>query len=187
MSSLTTETLNALLLEAFSGKTTWLEASTRYTVDEFMEAFYATRAQTLEMLADLTDAQVAFTSPAHPMWSISESISHLIYSQNFYYNKLLEMSTAQLPHILEAARGKGEGAQTNLPAEKLREDLHKATERIRNALTATRHTHDPNRSEKNSLFGVCAYQTWVLLLLGHEVDHIRQVKAMRRVAKAEGR
>jgi hypothetical protein len=37
----------------------------------------------------------------------------------------------------------------------------------------------------NEFFGVCNYQTWVLLLLGHEVDHLRQIIAMRRLARTE--
>jgi len=180
---LTTDTLNALLLEAFSKQTTWLEASSRYPVEEFIAAFHSTRQMMQASIADLTNEQVAYVSPAHPMWSISESITHLIYSQHFYYNKLLAITTSQLPHMQEAARGFGEGALPHRPAEELRVQLSAATEQINLAIEATRGLADPHKIEQNTLFGACAYHTWILLLLGHEVDHVRQAIIMRRLAK----
>ena len=179
------ETLNPLLLEAFTGKTTWLEASTRFPLDEFIETFYATRPRIVNAVEDLTDIQVAFASPVHPFWSISESVTHMIYTQGFYLNKLLDISTSQLPHAVEAARGFGEGAKQRIPAVQLRQRLRAATEQIQTAIEGTRQGHDPNKSEVNEFFGVCTYRTWMLLLLGHEVDHLRQIIAMRRVARAE--
>jgi uncharacterized damage-inducible protein DinB len=179
------ETLNPLLDAAFTGKTTWLEASTRYPLDEFIETYYATRPRMLGAIESLTDAQVAFASPVHPFWSISETITHLIYSQGFYLNKLLDISTSQLPHEVEAARGFGEGAKQGIPAAQLRIRLSAATEQIHTAIEGTRNDHDPDRSEVNEFFGVCTYKTWILLLLGHELDHLRQVIAMRRVVRSE--
>src|SRR5436190_629840 len=108
--------LGPIILEAFTHKTTWLEASTRYSLDEFIESFYDTRPRVETALESLTDIQVAFASPIHPFWSISESVTHLIYSQGYYLNKLLEISTSQLPHAVEAARGFGEGARAAIPA-----------------------------------------------------------------------
>jgi uncharacterized damage-inducible protein DinB len=177
--------LNPLILEAFTGKTTWLEASTRYPLDEFIETFYATRPRIISALEDLTDVQVAFASRVHPFWSISESVTHLIYSQGFYLNKLLDISTSQLPHAVEAARGFGEGAQPVIPAVQLRQRLAAATEQIHTAIDGTCKSHDADKSEVNEFFGTCTYKTWVLLLLSHEVDHLRQIIAMRRVARAE--
>jgi len=100
--------LNPILWEAFSGNVTWLEASNRYPVDDFIDTFYATRGILQKMLTDLTDVEAWFASAVHPFWSISETITHLIYSQGFYHNKLLDITTSQLPHRLEAARGFGE-------------------------------------------------------------------------------
>lgn len=177
--------LNPLTLKAFTGKTTWLEASTRFPLDEFIETFYATRPRMANALENLSDAQVAFASPVHPFWSISESITHLIYSQGFYLNKLLDISTSHLPHAVEAARGFGEGAKSDILAVQLRQRLAAATEQIHTAIEGTRLSHDPQKSEVNEFFGVCTYKTWVLLLLGHEVDHLRQVIAMRRVVRSE--
>ena len=174
--------LNPLILSAFTKEMTWLEASTRHALDEFIETFYHMRERTEENLADLTDAHTAFSSPAHSLWSVSETITHLIYSQGFYHNKILEISTSQLPHILEAARGFGEGAQQKIPADELRANLAKATQQIRVAIDGTRNSHDPDKIE-NGLFGICNYKTWILLLLAHETDHLRQLAAMRRLAR----
>src|SRR5256885_354821 len=151
--------LNPLLLEAFTGKTTWLEASTRFPLDEFIETFYATRPRVAIGLENLSDIQVAFASPVHPFWSISESITHLIYSQGFYLNKLLDISTSRLPHAVEAARGFGEGAKPDIPAAQLRQRLAAATEQIHTAIDGTRLSHDPKQSEVNEFFGVCTYKT----------------------------
>ena len=177
--------LNPVMDSAFRGKITWLEASTRYPLDEFIETFYTTRPRMISALENLTDAQVAFASPVHPFWSISESITHLIYSQNAYMNQLLDISTSQIPHAVEAARGFGEGAKPNIPVLQLRQRLAAATEQIHTAIEGTRYDHDPEKSDISELFGVCTYQTWILLLLGHEIDHLRQVIAMRRVVRAE--
>lgn len=177
------EILNPLILSAYTGEITWLEASTRYSLDEFIETFFYTRERTTERLDGLSNAQVSFASDVHPFWSISESVTHLIYTQGFYHNKLLDLSTGQMPHIVEAAKGFGEGARQNVPVKDLLVSLNTATERIQTVLEATRNSHDPEKSERNSAFGVCNYRTWVLLLLAHEVDHLRQIAAMRSLAK----
>ncbi len=175
--------LNPLILSAFTKETTWLEASNQYSLDEFIETFFSTRARTQELLEGLSDSQVAFASEVHPFWTISESITHLIHSQGFYLNTMLDIATSQLPHVVEAARGFGEGAKQNIPAEQLRKNLSFATEQIQTAIEGTRNTHDPQKIQNNQFFGVCTYKTWVLLLLAHEVDHVRQIAAMRSVAR----
>jgi hypothetical protein len=179
------DALNPLIEEAFTGRTTWLEASSRYPVPEFIETFFVIRERNLQALEKLTDVQAAYTSPAHPMWSISESVTHLIYTQGFYINKLLDISTSQLPHVVEAARGFGEGAHTGVAAHELRWRLAKATEQIRTAIESTRKTFNPEKIVSTDFFGVCNYNTWILLLLAHEVDHLRQVIAMRRLSRTE--
>ncbi len=177
--------LTPLILEAFTGKITWLEASTRFPLDELIETFYDTRPRVEGALENLTDAQVTFASPIHPFWSISESITHLIYSQGYYLNKLLDISTSQLPHMVEAARGFGEGAVPGISAVQLRQRLSAATEQIHTAIDGTRSDHDPDKVEVNEAFGVCTYRTYILLLLAHELDHLRQIVAMRRLGRAE--
>jgi hypothetical protein len=87
--------------------------------------------------------------------------------------------------VLEAAKGFGEGAKQNLPAAELRQRLAAATTQIHLAIESTRLNTDHTRTENSSAFGVCDYRTWVLLLLGHEMDHVRQANLVRRVALAE--
>ena len=177
------DVLNPLILSAFTKEMTWLEASTRHSLDEFIDTFYATRLRTHETLNDLTDEQVAFASKVHPFWTISESITHLIYTQGFYHNKLLDISTSQLPHLVEAARGFGEGAKKNIAVKDLLVSLNAATERIQVIIEQTRDLHDPEKTERSPAFGICNYKTWILLLLAHEVDHLRQIAAMRKVSR----
>ncbi|HZM22061.1 MAG TPA: hypothetical protein VFC02_09970, partial [Anaerolineales bacterium] len=107
---LSSDILNPLLNIAFIREITWLEASDRHSLDEFIETFYNMRKRSQESLEGMTDTQVVFASRAHSVWSVSESITHLIYTQGFYINKLLHISTSTMPHIVEAARGFGEGA-----------------------------------------------------------------------------
>ena len=183
---LSSDILNPLLNNAFTRKITWLEASNRHTLDEFIETFYNMRKRNQESVEGMTDAQVAFASPAHSIWSVSESVTHLIYTQGFYINKLLAVSTSTIPHIIEAARGFGEGAQTGISADQLRKRLVFATEQVKTAIEGTRYNHDMEMMEANELFGLCNYQTWMLLLLAHEVDHLHQIVAMRRLARTEG-
>ena len=183
---LSSDILNPLLNTAFRRETTWLEASNRHTLDEFIDTFYNMRKRSQESLEGMTDAQVAFSSPAHSIWSVSESITHLIYTQGFYINKLLHISTSTMPHIVEAARGFGEGAQMGVSAEELRKRLVFATEQVRTAIQGTRRDHDIEKIEANEFFGLCNYRTWILLLLAHEIDHLHQIVAMRRLARTEG-
>ena len=180
---ISSDALTPLILSAFTKEISWLEASSRYLLDEFIETFFLTRERTLENLESLTDAQVSFSSPAHPFWSISESVTHLIHTQRFYHNKLLDISTSQLPHLVEAARGFGEGARQNVSIKDLHVSLNAATERIHVVLEQTRNSHEPEKTEVNAAFGVCNYKTWVLLMLAHEVDHLRQMAAMPRLAR----
>lgn len=180
---ISSDILNPLLLSAFTKEITWLEASTRHPLNEVIETFHHMRGRTSELLEGLSDAQVAFSSTTHPFWSISESITHLVFTQGFYHNKLLDLSTSQLPHIVEAPRGFGEGAKQLISADELRVSLNAATERINLVLEQTSTTHDAEKTEVSSAFGVCDYKTWVLLLLAHEVDHVRQIAAMRSLAR----
>ena len=180
------DVLNPLILSAFTKEMTWLEASTRHSLDELIDTFYATRVHTHDALNNLTDEQVSYSSTVHPFWSISESITHLVHTQGFYHNKLLDISTSQLPHIVEAARGFGEGAKKNISVKDLLVSLNAATERIQVIVEQTRNAHDPQKTERNPAFGLCNYKTWVLLLLAHEVDHLHQIVAMRRLARTEG-
>jgi len=183
---LSSDILNPLLNIAFIREITWLEASDRHSLDEFIETFYNMRKRSQESLEGMTDTQVVFASRAHSVWSVSESITHLIYTQGFYINKLLHISTSTMPHIVEAARGFGEGAQTGVSADQLRKRLVFATEQVETAIEGTRHDHDIEKIETNEFFGLCNYRTWILLLLAHEVDHLHQIVAMRRLARTEG-
>lgn len=179
------DVLNPLLLSAFNKEISWLEASTRFPLDDFIDTFYRTRERTRATLEDLTDAQVAFASPIHPFWTLSESVTHLIYSQGFYHNKLLDTSTSQLAHVVEAARGFGEGARVNVPASELITSLGAATSRIHVIIEGTRRNHNPEKTEDHPAFGTCTYNTWMLLLMAHEVDHLRQMVAVRGLAQTE--
>jgi len=183
---LSSDVLNPLLNSAFTREITWFEASEQYSLDEFIDTFYNTRKRVQELLEGMTDAQVTFASPAHSLWSVSESITHLIYTQGYYINKLLAITTSSLPHIVEAARGFGEGARTGIAADELRRQMSFATEQVTTAIEGTREHHDMEKTENNEVFGVCNYQTWILLLLAHEVDHLKQIVAMRRLARTEG-
>src|SRR5688572_25640547 len=149
------DVLNPLILSAFTKEMTWLEASNRHSLDELIATFYATRVHTHDALNDLTDEQVWFASKVHPFWSISESITHLVYTQGFYHNKLLDISTSQLPHVVEAARGFGEGSKQKVPVRDLLVSLNAATERIQVIIEQTRNAHDPEKTEKSSAFGIC--------------------------------
>lgn len=178
-------TLGPLFAEAFSRQITFVEAASRYPVDEWIETFQTARAGMLEVLEGLTDAQVAYAAQANPLWSISETITHLALTQNLHYNLMLEQAPTQLPHMAEAARGGGEGARTQVPVAELRTLLEEATERINAALTATRQTHDPQKMFEMPIFGPMNYAGLLLILTAHELDHLRQTRLMRRIAKAE--
>jgi uncharacterized damage-inducible protein DinB len=180
---ITSEILNPLILSAFTKEITWLEASTRFPLDEFVDTFYRIRERTRASIEDLTDEQVAHASTTHPFWSISESVTHLVFTQGFYHNKLLDISTSQLPHAVEAARGFGEGAQLNVSAGELIANLSAATKRIHLVVEGTRRNHDPEKIEVSPAFGKCTYTTWLLLMLAHETDHLRQIVAMRGLAR----
>lgn len=182
---ITSDILNPLLLAAVNREITWFEASSRHPLDEFIDTFYRTRESTRKALEGLTDEQVSFASDVHPFWSISESITHLIYTQGFYHNKLLDISTSLIPHAVEAARGFGEGAKTNVPAADLIKNMAEATKRIRIVIEGTRNNYNPEKVDNSPAFGRCNYNTWMLLMLGHEVDHLRQIIAMRRLARTE--
>lgn len=96
----------------------------------------------------------------------------------------MEITSSQLPHIVEAAKGFGEGAKQAIPAAELRQMLSEATIVINNGIEQTRHNFDTTRTTQNPLFGEVNYATWVLLMLGHEIDHVRQSIVMRRLARA---
>ena len=85
--------------------------------------------------------------------------------------------------MLEAARGFGEGAKHNIPADKLREMLQQATAVIKDGIEQTRHTYDVQKIVRSPLFGDVNYPAWILLMMAHEIDHLRQSIAMRQLAR----
>lgn len=178
------QALNQLIFDAFTRNITWLEASTRFPLEDFILAFQQTRASMLKTLDGLNDQQVDYQELSSPLWSLSETVTHLIYSQNYYYNSLLDITNLALPHILEAARGFGEGSKRGVPAAKLLNSLQAATETIMAIIEATRQNADPKRTNSNTPFGEMNYHSWILTLLAHEIDHVRQAVVMRRLAKA---
>jgi uncharacterized damage-inducible protein DinB len=180
-----TSILSQLIHDAFSGKITWLEAASRYPVEDFIASFKRTLETMIKTIDGLTDAQVAHIVPGNPMWSISEMVTHLIYSQNSYYNMILVLApNTGLPHIAEAARGFGEGAKRYVAADELRENLKNATETIVAGFEKTLDTQNPTVLRDSGLFGPVNYAASILLLLGHEMDHVRQAVLMRRAARA---
>ena len=178
-----TADFNTLILSAFTGKTTWLRASQQYTLDEFIDVFQRTRAAMQRTVDGLTDGQVAFHMNGVSTWSLSETVTHLVYSQGFYNNALLDITDAQIPHVVEAARGFGEGGRLNVPADKLIVMLRQATIQINETISQTRVVYKPAHTTHNLFFGEVTYATWVLLLTAHEVDHVRQSIVMRRYAR----
>src|SRR5260221_4485963 len=137
-----TAALTELLLTGVSGKITWLEASEKFPLDELIDAFHRTRTVMIKTVTDLTDEQTSYQIEGDPTWSISEMVTHLIFSQNFYYNQLLDITTSELPHILEAAKGLGQGAKLGVPAAQLTKNLQAATVQIYDGIGKTRGDHD---------------------------------------------
>jgi hypothetical protein len=72
--------LNQLILDAFTGKMTWFDASKQYPVDEFIASFRRTRDAMYKTISDLSDAHAAYQAEGNPTWSLSEMVTHLIYS-----------------------------------------------------------------------------------------------------------
>lgn len=159
---------------------TWLEASNQYSLDEFIDTFFYTRERTQELLDGLKrlSSCVRFRCPS------------LLVDQRVDYTfglfaRLLSQHPAGYRHQPVAARRRsrartGEGAKQNMPAEQLHKNLQFATEQIHTAIEGTRGNHDPEKAVTNSIFGVCTYKTWVLLLLAHEVDHLRYITDAQR-------
>jgi hypothetical protein len=172
------------ILDAFTRKTTWLEASGKHPLEDVIAAFYRTRATMEKTLENMSDKQVSYHDPNTPVWSLSETVTHLVFTQAAYYNQLLEITTSTLPHMAEAAKGFGEGAKTGIRADDLRTVLQQATESIRHGIENTKAHQKPEHITTNALFGKVNYPAWMLLLLGHEMDHVRQATLMRRLARA---
>ncbi|HVO43396.1 MAG TPA: hypothetical protein VMT34_12265 [Aggregatilineales bacterium] len=76
--------LSQLLNDAYTGKITWLQASRLYPIDDFIDAFFRARARMQSTIADLTDALAAYTTDTTPIWSISETVTHLIFSKTIW-------------------------------------------------------------------------------------------------------
>src|SRR5258708_28238352 len=95
----------------------------------------------------------------------------------------MDITTGALPHIRDAAKGLGQGGKLGVPAPQLTANLQAATVIIYDGIEGTRGHNDPTKIETNPIFGRCNYQTWILLLLGHEMEHVRQGIAMRHAAK----
>jgi len=163
-----------LVMSAFSGKITFLDASNQFTADEIIESFHRVRRATVRALDHLSDDQVK-TAPADGSWSISQMVSHLVYTQENYDTALMNFASVSFAPTLIVAREFGAGAQIDLGVEQLRRLLEEATERIDNTFERTRFFYDPFKIIPHPAYGDAGYTTWLVFLLMHEIDHGTQV------------
>jgi len=152
-------------------------AASPYSVEELIRAFTRQRSELIAVISNLDDAQINF-SPAPESFSISEIVSHITTAQNGPYNALLELSNIVLPFVDHVRFMPGEGARKQLSAAACQHMLNEATEELSDLMRQAARIDNNDTPKEYPILGSMTLKAWMLFQLGHDVDHLRQAKAV---------
>lgn len=186
MAELTYETLQEIRRRLDRRESTIEEEATRYTLAELAEALRMTRGM-LQALADGWTQEQLLARPAgeggmhDDYWSATEALTHLVVTQNWYMlhmGRLLgrHEQFERMPH------GLGDQARQDLTKDELRRTLSEATERLLGYVASIPADADLTAARSSTFFGDLSLRGWVMLAVGHDLDHLAQIERVAEEA-----
>ncbi len=191
MADLTYDDLTALRRRTLSGELSIEQAATQYSLADLAEALRMTRATAQALVEGWSQEQLTWQPPAaqsdtpangEDRWSATEAVTHLIATENWY---LLHMGrlVGTREHFDVMPRGLGDHAVNTVPKEALAAQLSAATERMLSDIAAIPADADLNARRDSIFFGELSLRGWVMLAIGHDIDHTAQ---MQRLTEQSG-
>lgn len=171
------------------GETTIEQAAEQYTLPALADALRMTRGmlQTIadgwsqeQLLARSAGAKTA--SGTEDRWSATEALTHLCVTQSWY---MLHMDRllGRRAQYEEMPRGLGDQARQDVSKTELEEKLRTATNRLLDYIASIPADADLTARRDSTFFGDLSLRGWVMLAIGHDLDHLAQIK---RVAEDPG-
>lgn len=196
MAELTYEALQRLRARLDRRETTVEQEAEQYSLDELAEALRMTRGMLQALVDGWTQAQL-LARPAssagataqgdldasrEDRWSATEALSHLVVTQNWY---LLHMDRllGRRNQYEQMPRGLGDQAQQDVTQEELSRRLSAATEHLLAYVASIPADANLTTARPSTFFGDLTVRGWVLLAIGHDLDHLAQIE---RVAEGPG-
>lgn len=177
------------------------EEARRYTLDELSEALRMTRGTLQALVEGWTQEQLLArpagasvdadeggveqseqTGQSEDRWSATEALTHLVVTQNWY---MLHMDRllGRREQYDAMPRGLGDQARQDVPKDELTRRLSGATERLLTYVASIPADADFDSARSSTFFGDLSLRGWVMLAVGHDLDHLAQIE---RVAEGPG-
>lgn len=191
MADLTYDDLTALRQRILSGELTIDQAGSLYSLDELAEALRMTRATAQALVEGWSQEQLMWQPPAaqsatpaagEDRWSATQTVSHLIATENWYLMHMGRL-VGKREHFDIMPRGLGDHADNSVLKEALATHLHAATERMLGDIAAIPADADLSARRDSIYFGELSLRGWVMLAIVHDIDHTAQ---MQRLTEQDG-
>lgn len=189
MAELTFEELRAIRGRLDRRESTIEQAAEAYTLGELAEALRMTRGM-LQAIADGWTQEQLLARPAgsatdasvgEDRWSATEALSHLMVTQNWY---MLHMDRllGRRNQYEQMPRGLGDQARQDVSKAELSRGLRAATERLLEYIASIPANADSTAARSSTYFGDLTLRGWVMLAIGHDVDHLSQIERVAEQA-----
>ncbi len=179
MAELTYETLHQIRNRLNSGESTIEQEAAPYTLNDLAEALHMTRTM-LQAIADGWTQQQLLARPVggvegEDRWSATEALSHLVVTQNWY---MLHMDRllGRRGQYEQMPRGLGDQARQDVPKDELCRSLSEATQALLTYVASIPVDADLSAARSSTYFGDLTLRGWVLLAIGHDMDHLAQIE-----------
>lgn len=179
MAELKYETLHQIRNRLNRGESTIEQEAAPYTLNDLAEALHMTRTM-LQAIADGWTQQQLLARPAGDVegedrWSATEALSHLVVTQNWY---MLHMDRllGRRGQYEQMPRGLGDQARQDVPKDELCRSLSAATQVLLAYVASIPVDADLTVARSSTYFGDLTLRGWVLLAIGHDMDHLAQIE-----------
>lgn len=178
MAELTYEALLAIRGRLDRRESTIEEEAAPYTLAELTEALRMTRGM-LQAIADGWTQEQLLARPTEAEgadhWSATEAMTHLMVTQNWY---MLHMDRllGRRNQYEQMPRGLGDQARQDVTKDELSRSLAAATERMLGYVESIPADADLAAARSSTYFGDLSLRGWVMLAIGHDLDHLTQIE-----------
>jgi uncharacterized damage-inducible protein DinB len=168
------------------GDTTVPEAEgAKYTIPELAAALRMTRAKLQAIPDSWSQEQLQTRPPAgatseigEDSWSATETLTHLIATQN-WYSLNMDRMLGQRRQFEQMPRGLGDHTDNTVSRDDLARRLRAATESFLADIDAIPADADFAATRESHFFGPLSLRGWLFLALTHDTMHLAQIERLK--------
>jgi uncharacterized damage-inducible protein DinB len=157
----------------------------KYTIPELAAALRMTRGKLQAIPDNWSQAQLQTRPPegaaseiGEDSWSASETLTHLIATQN-WYSLNMDRLLGRRRQFEQMPRGLGDLTDNTLPKDELARRLREATESFLADIDAIPADADLAATRDSRFFGPLSLRGWLFLALTHDTMHLAQIERLK--------